>query len=140
MDLATFGAIMTFAMELETEAISFYKKLSEDSPAKLPGELFRSSQKRWRRLERARREGISEMILESITGLDSDAYSTVSAEDIQTTDWQKGAQNLEATYERFYNDAAAKLPIKEISRLFARLAKDNRKRKERIESLGAEGP
>jgi rubrerythrin len=108
MDLATFGAILRFAMELEGKAEAFYREAGF-------AEATAAAAKRLRLLEQARREGVAEMILEPITGLDTAAYAAhlEKAADVS---------RFEGACARFYKDAAAKLPIREVVRLFQRLA------------------
>ena len=74
MELGTFGAILGFAMDLEERAAGFYEAGAQGGLEGPFGELARGSYKRLRRLERARREWVVEMILEPITGLYSGAY------------------------------------------------------------------
>ena len=123
MELGTFGALFAFALELERRALAFY----EAAPASLAAEarpLAAGSRKRLGRLERARQEGISEMILEAITGLRSEDYAPPA----EAGAWPDVAAALEGTAARFYRDAAAKVPIAETARLFARLAEENDQR------------
>ncbi len=87
-----------------------------------------------------RREGVTEMILEPIEGLDSADYEVgsdyaVGADNAVVADpagasdgWARRAARLEAESARFYRDAAAKLPIRQVARLFERLAKENEER------------
>ena len=77
MKLGTFGAILGFALQMEEQTASFYKTAAQDHPGELFTDMARRARKRVTRLERARREGVAEMILEPITGLDSDDYSFV---------------------------------------------------------------
>jgi len=91
-------------------------------------ERARGTRKRLRRLERARREMISEMLLESIVGLESDNYAVAPDGESDEGALSRQAQYLEATCARFYRDAAAKLPIKEVVRVFERLARENEQR------------
>ncbi|RLC90374.1 MAG: hypothetical protein DRI37_01585 [Chloroflexi bacterium] len=129
MNLGTFGAILRFAMELEEHAAVFYAAAAQTG-AEAPFEDFaRGARKRLKRLERARREGISEMILESITGLDGDHY-------LVSPGPGAGAAELPALEEAascFYRDAAAKLPIREVVRLFERLAREHERQRARLE-------
>ena len=137
MELGTFGAILGFALELEEQAAAFYDAPPQGDLKEVFKELAGESHKRLTRLERARREGVAEMILESITGLDSGAYTVAldaGAGDAVRLDQ---ALNLEETASRFYRDAAAKMPIREIVRLFERLAKENDRRKARLQSVAA---
>jgi rubrerythrin len=45
------------------------------------------------------------------------------------------AISLEKTSLRFYEDAAEKLPIREVVRTFTRMAKENEKRTSKLEAL-----
>jgi hypothetical protein len=68
------------------------------------------------RLERARQEGIAEMILKSITGMDRDVYRVELSPEANETALQKQAIALERTSHRFYLDTADKIPVKEVVR------------------------
>ncbi len=129
MNLGTFGAILRFAMELEEHAATFYAAAAQTG-AEAPFEAFaRSARKRLKRLERARREGISEMILESITGLDGDHYRVSPGPGTDAAEMPA----LEEAAVCFYRDAAAKLPIREVVRLFERLAREHERQRARLE-------
>ncbi|OGO18123.1 MAG: hypothetical protein A2Z14_13395 [Chloroflexi bacterium RBG_16_48_8] len=135
MDLATFGAILSYAMDLEQRAADFYaagaKVLLED----LFGDLERGSKKRFARMERTRREGVAEMILEPITGLNGEDYRIALSADVDIPVLLEQAIALEETAQRFYQDAAEKIPIREVVRIFQRMAEENTKRKDRLETL-----
>lgn len=122
MKLATFGAILSFALQMEEQTASFYKTAAQDHPGELFADLERRASKRVTRLERARREGVAEMILESITGLDGDDYAVVP--DPQASSVEQ-ALALEKAATRFYREAASKLPIREVVRLFERMASES---------------
>lgn len=128
MELGTFGAILRFAIEMEERAAAFYEAAAQGALAEPFRELMRASRRRKQRLERARREGIAEMILESISGLDDAAYHTPLDPQADEAAWQRQASALQEAAARFYRDAAAKMPIPEIRRLFQQLAKENEKR------------
>jgi rubrerythrin len=65
------------------------------------------------------------MILESIIGLDGDSYAvTLDAEADEETLLAQ-ARELEAASARFYRDAAIKMPIREVARLFERMADEH---------------
>ena len=127
MELGTFGAILGFAMELEEAAVRFYDGAAQGGLESACAERARGARKRLRRLERARRELVSEMILESITGLDSGNYAASRPPDPETDEETLLAQarDLEAALARFYRDAAAKMPIREVARLLERLADEH---------------
>ena len=135
MQLGTFGAILRFAMELESQAAAFYEAAAQDNLADSFHEMARISRKRLNRLQRARREGVVEMILESIEGLDSSSYQVELTADADTGQRLQQAVALEETTSRFYQDAAAKMPIQEIVRLFQQLADENMQRQGELAGL-----
>ena len=131
MELGTFGAILRFAIELEERAAAFYEAGAQGRLTEPFTELARGSRKRRRRLEQARRELVNEMILESITGLDGENYAVSLDATVGETERLHQARLLETTAARFYRDAAAKMPIREIVRLFERQARENDRRRAR---------
>jgi hypothetical protein len=126
MELGTFGAILRFALELEERAAAFYEQAGE--PSANFRALAQGSRARIKTLQRARQEGVAEMILEAIHGLDDDAYAPPDPSAPIPTQ----ALELETTAARFYSDAANKMPIPEIRRLFQRLGKENEERKAKL--------
>ncbi len=132
MELGTFGAILSFAIELEQQAMRFYKQSAQGDFTDLFAELEKGSRKRVERLERARREGVAEMILEPITGLKSEDFSIELDPNATPQVLLKQAQALEQTCARFYQEASSKLPIREVVRLLQRLANENQQRLEAL--------
>ena len=132
MELGTFGAILRFAMDLEQQAADFYEGAAGGGLEETFRELARGARKRLGRLERARREMVAEMILESITGLDGDAYRADLAPAASEAELLRQGQALEETSARFYRDAADKMPIREVVRLFQRLARENEQREAQL--------
>jgi rubrerythrin len=122
MKLGTFGAILGFALQMEERTASFYQTVAQDHPGELFTDLARRARKRVTRLERARREGVAEMILEPITGLDGDDYSIVLDPEAVPAEQ---ALALEEAAARFYREAANNMPILEIVRLFERMADES---------------
>ncbi len=135
MELATFGAILRFAMELEQQAADFYEGAAGGELKEVFGELARGSRKRLKRLERARREMVVEMVLESITGLDGDAYGINVDSEVDEVGLLRQARTLEETSTLFYRDAADKMPIREVVRLFQRLVRENEQREAQLDRL-----
>jgi rubrerythrin len=121
MELGTFGAIMGFALELETAAARFY----ESDSSEVFVQRARAARKRCRRLERARREMVSEMILESISGICSEDYAV--AWDLEGAEFTAPgrAEALEDAAIRFYLQAAEKMPIPEAARMLRRMADEH---------------
>jgi rubrerythrin len=129
MDLGTFGAIVGFALNCERRAAAFYTEAQDRVLAERFEKLARGLQKRIERVERARREGVSEMVLEPIVGLDGDDYQVDLEPKADTIDRLQQARSLEETCARFYQDAADKVPMREVARLFRRLAQENERRR-----------
>ncbi|MFX1482983.1 MAG: hypothetical protein ACFFCP_07325 [Promethearchaeota archaeon] len=134
MELGTFGAILKFAMETEENVAKFYKTVSDlvedQNRAILYQNLFRRGEKRLKTLERVRRENVTEMILEPITGLDSENYK-IEAEilsSVQENEIRDMALSLERTLYEFYTHAAGKIDfLIEVSYSFELLAEANEK-------------
>ena len=127
-ELGTFGAIVRFAITLEEQAADFYERPSPDTLHLIFAKLARQNRQRSARLERARQEMVAEMILESITGLTEESYRLELGPVTAGADLHQQAQTIEKTVARFYRDAAEKIPIREVSRLFNRLAQENDRR------------
>jgi len=139
MELGTFGAIMKFALEVENDVISFYTSASglvkSQELASLFDSLANRGQKRIKSIERIRRENVTEMILEPITGLDSDTYTPVTtiSESPDDKTLQEIAVEIEKKLQAFYNQAAVKVEfLSEVAYAFELLAETN---KEAIQSL-----
>jgi hypothetical protein len=132
MQLGTFGAIMGFAMSIEDRSAAFFEQAARAEMAATFASLARESSKRRKRLERARRELVSEMILESITGLDGEDYQVTLNPRTADSEVLRQALAMEETAARYYRDAAAKMPIREVVRLFERLARENDRRQAQL--------
>lgn len=135
MELATFGAIMTFALALEKQAAAYFDEAARGDLQELFVDLAKSAHKRAVRVERSRREGITEMILEPITGMNGDDYRLELSSDGDETDLLDQAIGLVETSIRFYQDAAGKIPVKEVARTCQRMAEESEKQKAELERL-----
>lgn len=132
LELGTFGSVMKFAIELENEAMAYYRKALEsvdnDELKNLLQSLEGSCSKRIETLERIRRENVTEMILEPIKGLDSDAYEI----DIDVPESKddglicETAIAIEEIRQRFYEKGSVKIEfLMEAATAFDRLADEN---------------
>lgn len=139
MQLGTFGAILKFASELEEATSNFYdgaaKKLSPDLQ-KTFCEFANTSKKNKQVLERTKRMEMQEMILEAITGIDSDNYkfdATISSEEKENV---KKAIEIESKTKKFYEDSMEKLGfLPNVKRTLAKLAAEKQERIKRLQSL-----
>jgi len=127
-ELGTFGAVISFALELEIQAVDFYSGLKVSDLTEVSGPLLKGSQKRLSRLQRIRQELVTEMILEPITGIETEKYHIELIEVPGKTEFIQEAVNLEENLRAFYIDTAPLIPMKEVQRAFTRLAGENGKR------------
>jgi len=139
MELGTFGSILKFAMELENDAIEFYKSMSphvsDQKMADFFNELVIRGEKRIKTLERVRRENTTEMILEPITGFDSEEYTLSEEEQSSKSDeiLRKQANEIETKLESFYTTAAKKIEfLSEAAYAFELLAEKNTETKKNL--------
>jgi rubrerythrin len=135
MKLATFGAIMTFALELEQQSAVFYEQAASGSLKEPFLDLARRAHKRAKRIERTRREGVSEMILEPITGMSGEDYPVELVPIGDEIEMLDRAIRLVETSVRFYQDAAEKIPVKEVARTCQRMAEESTKQKVELQRL-----
>ena len=135
MELATFGAIMSFALELEQRSAVFYEQAARGSLQEPFSDLAKMAHKRAKRIERTRREGIAEMILEPITGMKGEDYTVELVPEGDEIERLNQAINLVETSIRFYQDAAQKIPVKEVARTCQRMAQESEKQKVDLQGL-----
>ena len=111
--LNTFGAVFTFAIELEGRLSAFYSEIGDAAKAK-------AADKRRKKLERVRRENVVEITLEPIVGLDADDYA-LELQDASAAG-QTAAARLAA---QFYRDAAPKINVRAAQRALERCGKEH---------------
>ncbi len=142
MALTTFGAIMGFAAEMVGLTEKTYEALIPK--AKDPGlrealQTFGAEAKKNRSLmEKTRRENVTEMILEPITGLRQEDYETrpVIPDRTEDADLLKAAQALEETEKKFFEDASVKVPLPEVARTFRRIVQKKEANLKALQALG----
>lgn len=111
--LNTFGAILTYAIDLETRLRDYYQAAGVSDRAA-------ASDKRRSNLERVRRENVTEIKLEPIEGLDEANYG-LNLDDTSAA----GQAAVEATAARFFTDVAPKINVREAQRALERCAKQH---------------
>ena len=141
MALSTFGAIMGFAGEITGRTADAYKTMVQK--AKDPGlrEIFQAlsveGEKSHSLMEKTRRENVTEMILEPITGLQQEDYEI----DLKMTDQMRDADLLKAALafeereENFFGDVSSKVPLPEVARIFRKLAQKKRENLTKLRNL-----
>jgi len=139
VELGTFGAILKFAFEIESESINFYKKLSENAQGDLKDLLssfIEASKKNQQLIERTRRMNVAEMILETITGFDSDKYVVDLQASNDLRHCLNKAINLEEKSAQFYIDASNKLSfLPDVKRILEKLGKDREGRISKLKTI-----
>ena len=141
MALSTFGAIMGFAAEMVGHARGAYEALFEK--AKDPElkamlqQLAAEEEKNQALMERTRREHVTEMILEPITGLYRKDYNVHlnQAEQKDDADLLRVALMLQTREKRFFDDASAKVPLPEVARIFRKISKKKEDNLARLQVL-----
>lgn len=111
-ELNAFGAILTYAIEMEGRIADYYRQMSSARAA--------DADKRRSNLERVRRENVTEIKLEPIEGL-TEADYTLNLSDLSPA----GQQAVEATAARFYADTAPKLNVREAQRALERAGRQH---------------
>jgi hypothetical protein len=129
MPLETYGAVLGFAEAMEAEDQAFFAALAANPACGAAAQDYHERERRSRKnvqlIQRVRRENVTEMILEPITGLRRGDYATPPG-DPQGRDAQAARRAVQARERRagtFYRDAAAKLAaLPEVARALKRLA------------------
>ncbi|MHA1946396.1 MAG: hypothetical protein ACXAC6_15650 [Candidatus Hodarchaeales archaeon] len=118
MSLTQFGSILSFAILLEEKLEDIYKDLASKENGILSEEFSKRAKacvKRKQRLERSRRENITEITLEPIEGLDENNYQlNLSSKPFQDID------AIEKQVISFYNDVTPKINVLEARRVLKR--------------------
>jgi len=142
MPLKNFGAILTFAAEMEAADEEFYRKAAANPAGAnyraLLEELAEGKKKNEKLMRLTCRESVCEMILEPIVDFSREPYSSdrEGVEAMNADLLLKKAKQLETKAERFYTEAAGKiLALPEVSRALARTAKRRTADKERLEGI-----
>jgi len=136
--LNTFGAILTFAVDLEDAMQHFYdqaKDVADGDLAQTFEDYARKSGKRKQRLISVRQDNVTEMILEPISGLNAADYEPLYGVPSSVPDALEKAIELETRTERFYKDAGPKLNVTEPRRAFQKLAQENAERVTELREL-----
>ncbi len=112
--LNTFGAILTYAIDLEARLRDYYQSAGDKRLAAADADKRRSN------LERVRRENVTEIKLEPIEGLDEADYPLDLSDSSAA-----GQKAVEATAARFFTDVAPKINVREAQRALERCARQH---------------
>jgi len=122
MELGTFGAVMGFASQLVAQLLEFCEtadSLAADGELKAAlRSLSEEVAKEGAAMEQARRENVTEMILEPIAGLSREQYQVTLTELTAGADADilEMALRLLERDQRFFQESASKLPLPEVAR------------------------
>ncbi len=130
MPLINFGSIMNFAEELETRDEVFYSAVLNNSEAAPHQAVFEQilsdCKKNKKNIQRARRENVTEMILENISGFNRAPFVLEAGDPsgMNSQELLKMADKLEERAERYYLEAAVKIKaLSEVARILKLVAK-----------------
>ena len=129
MALTTFGAIMGFAAGMVRRGQEVYQAAvqSAKDPALRDAlqELLTEEGKNHSLMEMTRREHVTEMILEPITGLRQEDYEVEVDVPEQGGDAEllKIALSREEKERKFFSDCSAKIPLPEVARIFSKVVR-----------------
>jgi hypothetical protein len=142
MALTTFGAIMGFAAEITGRTGDTYKAMVQKAKDSGLREILQALSveggKSHSLMEKTRRENVTEMILEPITGLQQEDYEI----DLKITDQMRDADLLktalafEEREKKFFSDVSSKVPLPEVARIFRKLAQKKQENLTKLQSLG----
>jgi hypothetical protein len=139
--LTTFGAIMGFAAEMEGKTEETYKTLISKVKAQVIRELLQGlaeeAGKNHSLMIKTRRENVTEMILEPVTGLQQEDYEIdlKAPEVTEDAGLLKIALMLEARGKRFFQNASIKVPLPEVARIFRKVAQKKEDNMARLQDL-----
>ena len=109
--LNTFGAVLSYAIEIEAALRDAYVAADKDDDA-------RAADKRRQRLKRTRAEHVLEITLEPIHGLDVVDYARLH-------DAAATINEREAAAAVFFRDAAPKINVRQAQRVLQRCAREH---------------
>jgi rubrerythrin len=143
MNLSTFSAILTFALDTEDRSIAFLEELivRKDCLVVRPAleEIVQVKKKHRRTLETIRRENITEMILEPVRNLKTvDFPSEISQKEVKTlADGIQAVLAAEKMASRFLLTASEKLNLAEVAKALKKLQTAKEDLIEKIKKLHA---
>lgn len=124
------------------EAEEAYKALAEKAKDRGLKELLEAlaveEGKHHALMVKARRENVTEMILEPVSGLHQEDYG-VDQKDLdpgEDTGILRAALALEERGKKFFREASAKVPLPEVARIFRKMAEKKEENLERLQRLG----
>ncbi|MBX3066168.1 MAG: hypothetical protein KF726_24530 [Anaerolineae bacterium] len=134
--LNTFGAILTYAANMEESLAHYYaqaQQVSEGEAAERFEDYGRKSTKRKGRLTAMRQENVTEIVLEPISGLNISDYDLPAPQPATAAEALAAAIDLETRVQKFYAEAGPKINVTEPRRAFAKFAQETAERLEELQ-------
>ena len=144
MALSTFGAIMGFASERFRHTEDFYRSAVDKARDPVLKEILQAlsneERKNFSLMEQTRRENVTEMVLEPISGLQQEDYEVdlKSPEQAKDEDLLKMTLIIEEKERKFFDDSSKKIPLPEVSSIFRKIAQKKEKNIIKLQALGLE--
>jgi hypothetical protein len=141
MALTTFGAIMGFAAEMVKRGQEAYQAALKKAKAPVLRdalqELLKEQGKEHSLMEMTRREHVTEMILEPISGLRQEDYEmeVVVPEQVNDAELLKIALILEEKQKKFLTDASTRIPLPEAAKIFRKMVKQKESNLTKLKNL-----
>lgn len=146
MELKNFGSIMGFAAELEAADKAFYEAAATNPACAEIKDLLeafaKDEIKNEKNMLRARREHVTEMVLEPIIDFASEPFVSdrQGTPDMNLEQVLARALELEEKAQRFYNQASEKTKgLAEISRVLAKTGEKRAAHRAQLEALSRAG-
>ena len=142
MALSTFGAIMGFAAKIIGQTKGTYEALIEKAKNPALREILQTflgeGGKNYSLMEKTRRENVTEMILEPVSGLHQEDYeiNLKMSDTMGDADVLKVAMILEEREKKFFRDTSSKVSLPEVARIFRKIAQKKEENLARLQSLG----
>lgn len=141
MALTTFGAVMGFAAEMAGKTGEIYNLLAQKTKDSTLQEVLKvlsaEEKKNHALMGKTRRENVTEMILEPISGLHREDYEIDLnlLDQMEDADLLKRALVLEERGKKFFWDASARVPLPEVSRIFRKMAQKKEENLAKLKTL-----
>ena len=127
MDLGTFGAVMKFSTEVLDRSAALYRTFSsltkEPTLTSAIESLLKETEKNRSLIEQVRRENVTEMILEPVSGFSDTDFSVEIklGESADSRELLAALLAIETGQKDFFAAVSAKFPFPEVTRVFRKI-------------------
>jgi len=122
MALNQFGAVLTFASQLEDQLAAFYEQAAaqDSTHASEFKQRAEAATKRSKKITQSRNRDVTEITLEPIVGLDAGNYTLDVSQPSAAS-----ANAAEQVIQQFYTDAVPKINVRESRKVLERCLKEH---------------